>query len=140
MSESIFLDASFWIRFRNPKDSKMEFARAIVAGLAPSRPIFVTTLLVAAETHAYFARNSNLRGRILQDIENSSLLRLEQIRHEDEKEAFHLLRAQTDKSYSLCDAISFTIMKRLKISRALSFDEHFAQTGQFQIIDHPDRI
>jgi predicted nucleic acid-binding protein len=140
MSEAIFLDASFWIRFRNPKDNKTGMARAIVGKLARSQPIFVTTLLVAAETHAFFARNSNLRARILQDIENSALLRFETVRHEDEKEAVRLLRDRTDKSYSLCDAISFTIMKRLKISRALSFDSHFAQTGLFHIIDHPDLV
>ena len=140
MSEAIFLDASFWIRFRDPKDKKIETARAIVAKLAPSRPIFVTTLLVAAETHAYFARNVKLRSRILEDIQNRALLRLEPIRHADETEALQLLQVQSDKSYSLCDAISFTVMKRLSIERALSLDGHFHQIGKFQIIDHPDAL
>jgi uncharacterized protein len=140
MNEAIFLDASFWISFRDPNDSKFKTARAIAAKLARSRPVFITTLLVAAETHAYFARHKRLRAEILRDIEENPLFRFEQVTPEDEKGALQLLHAREDKSYSLCDAISFTIMKRLNIKRALTLDDHFSQIGLFEVIDDPELI
>ena len=45
------------------------------------------------------------------------------------QEALALLRSQLDKSYSLCDAVSFVVMKRQKITDAFSTDRHFAQAG-----------
>ena len=45
------------------------------------------------------------------------------------REALALLRSQLDKSYSLCDAVSFVVMKRQKMTDAFSTDHHFAQAG-----------
>ena len=45
------------------------------------------------------------------------------------QEALASLRSQLDKSYSLCDAVSFIVMKGQKISDALSTDHHFKQAG-----------
>jgi predicted nucleic acid-binding protein len=45
------------------------------------------------------------------------------------QEALALVRTQLDKSYSLCDAVSFVVMKRQNITDALSTDHHFAQAG-----------
>jgi predicted nucleic acid-binding protein len=44
-------------------------------------------------------------------------------------EALALLRARSDKSYSLCDAVSFIVMRERNISEALTTDRHFAQEG-----------
>jgi predicted nucleic acid-binding protein len=44
-------------------------------------------------------------------------------------QAIHLLAAQLDKSYSLCDAVSFVIMRNRGIQEALSTDHHFEQAG-----------
>jgi predicted nucleic acid-binding protein len=40
-----------------------------------------------------------------------------------------LLRERADKTYSLCDAVSFVVMRRLAITDALSTDRHFEQEG-----------
>src|SRR5687768_6655192 len=42
-------------------------------------------------------------------------------------EAMALLAARRDKNYSLCDAVSFVIMRARGISEALSTDHHFEQ-------------
>jgi predicted nucleic acid-binding protein len=44
-------------------------------------------------------------------------------------EALRLLRSQLDKTYSLCDAVSFIIMQRRAVSDALTTDAHFEQAG-----------
>jgi predicted nucleic acid-binding protein len=43
--------------------------------------------------------------------------------------AMALLAAQLDKSYSLCDAVSFVLMRDRGIQGALSTDHHFEQAG-----------
>jgi len=45
------------------------------------------------------------------------------------REAFNLLMARQDKSYSLCDAVSFILMRQRGINEALTTDYHFEQEG-----------
>ena len=44
-------------------------------------------------------------------------------------DALDLLFARTDKTYSLCDAVSFVLMRRRDIFTALTTDRHFEQEG-----------
>lgn len=43
--------------------------------------------------------------------------------------AMSLLQSQLDKSYSLCDAVSFVLMEQRSITEALTTDHHFDQAG-----------
>jgi uncharacterized protein len=54
-------------------------------------------------------------------------------------EAFHragldLLYHRTDKSYSLCDAISFLQMQERGVTEALTTDRHFEQEGLVRLL------
>jgi predicted nucleic acid-binding protein len=44
-------------------------------------------------------------------------------------QAMALLLARPDKTYSLCDAISFVLMRERNIGEALTTDRHFEQEG-----------
>lgn len=44
-------------------------------------------------------------------------------------QAMQLLKSQSDKAYSLCDAVSFLLMQRQGILDALTTDYHFDQAG-----------
>jgi uncharacterized protein len=46
--------------------------------------------------------------------------------HDD---GLRLLEARLDKSYSLCDAVSFVLMRRGGLTDALTTDRHFEQEG-----------
>lgn len=48
--------------------------------------------------------------------------------------ALTLLEARTDKSYSLCDAVSFVLMHQHGISDALTTDRHFEQEGFVRLL------
>jgi predicted nucleic acid-binding protein len=43
--------------------------------------------------------------------------------------ALNLLRARADKTYSLCDAVSFVLMRAHGVTEALTTDRHFEQEG-----------
>ena len=45
------------------------------------------------------------------------------------EQALTLLSARPDKSYSLCDAVSFVLMKERGLLEALTTDHHFEQEG-----------
>ncbi len=45
------------------------------------------------------------------------------------REAMDLLLARQDKTYSLCDAVSFVLMRQHHLTEALTTDHHFEQEG-----------
>jgi predicted nucleic acid-binding protein len=134
MNGYAFLDASFWIAYRDERQNLHEQAKRILAAVFRRRTRFVTTLPVLCETHAHFSRNAKKKHLIIQDFDNNPLVQIEAITHADQQQAFELLRSQTDKTYSLCDAISFVIIRRLGLKQVLSFDNHFRQFGEFEIL------
>ena len=50
------------------------------------------------------------------------------------RSAIELLRIRPDKSYSLCDAVSFVLMRQRKITEALTTDKHFEQEGLTRLL------
>lgn len=132
--QRVLLDASFWIALRDPREPWHSRARQATVELLKNRTLFVFTTLILAETHAHFSRSRAISAQVLDDAERNPTLHWEPITRADESEAVRLLREHRDKSYSLCDAISFTLMRRLELNRAATLDEHFRQFGEFEII------
>jgi predicted nucleic acid-binding protein len=48
--------------------------------------------------------------------------------------AVALLKARPDKDYSLCDAVSFILMRRRGITEALTTDSHFEREGFVRLL------
>jgi predicted nucleic acid-binding protein len=91
----------------------------------------VTTNVVVVETYSLLLARSSREAAMafLEWIVGQSSYRLERVTAMDEMNAQDLLRRRSDKSWSLCDALSFVVMKRLHIRKALSFDRHFREYG-----------
>jgi len=66
-----------------------------------------------------------------------SLPRLELIWIDEDlhNQAMNLLENRLDKNYSLCDAVSFVIMRERGINEALTTDKHFAQEGFIKLLE-----
>ena len=50
-------------------------------------------------------------------------------------EAFSLLQQRLDKSWSICDAVSFIIMRDYALVEALTTDHHFEQAGFVKLLE-----
>jgi len=50
------------------------------------------------------------------------------------REAMQLLIDRQDKTYSLCDAVSFVLMRRRGMTEALTTDRHFEQEGFVKLL------
>ena len=50
------------------------------------------------------------------------------------REAMQLLANRQDKTYSLCDAVSFVLIRQRGISDALTTDRHFEQEGFIRLL------
>lgn len=50
------------------------------------------------------------------------------------RSALSLLQARLDKTYSLCDAVSFVLMRQRGITDALTTDRHFEQEGFVRLL------
>lgn len=50
------------------------------------------------------------------------------------QKAMGLLLDRPDKSYSLCDAVSFVLMQHLGLTDALTTDQHFVQEGFVRLL------
>jgi predicted nucleic acid-binding protein len=48
--------------------------------------------------------------------------------------AVSLLQRRLDKTWSLCDAVSFVLMEQLGIAEALTTDRHFEQAGYIRLL------
>ncbi len=91
-------------------------------------------------THSYvlaeFVALAQVRGlprqKALTFVRNLPLHPLVEVVWVDESlhnQALTLLDARPDKDYSLCDAVSFVLMKERHITEALTSDHHFEQEG-----------
>ncbi len=130
----VFVDSSFWIAFRDARQTHHARARDGLAALFRERSQFVSTAFVFAETHATFARSPAVRERIIADFWENPLLHFAEVTDADHREAIRWLRQHADKSYPFCDAISFVAMRRLGVKRVAAFDDHFRQGGGFEVI------
>jgi uncharacterized protein len=55
------------------------------------------------------------------------------------QEAMDLLLERQDKTYSLCDSVSFVLMRRQGIMEALTTDKHFEQEGFVRLLRSPEK-
>lgn len=133
MNRRVFLDASFWISRRDDREVRHPEAVAILEELVRQHVSFASSTLVFAEVHARFSRFPVIREVVIRDFWQNPLLHLEQPSHADHEAALKLLREYKDKEFSFCDAVSFVLMRRLKIQEAAALDDHFHQMGEFKV-------
>ena len=125
--DPVFVDTSALYALADRDDRHHLRAKAIVARIKRKRPDALTTSYIVAETHALIlSRMGAERARLWLA---HFLLPVHQVTEEDQAAARSIIMEHTDKDYSLVDATSFSVMRRLGTRLAFAFDVHFAQFG-----------
>ncbi|MCS6918948.1 MAG: PIN domain-containing protein [Fimbriimonadales bacterium] len=70
----------------------------------------------------------------VEDLTQTQMLEVVWVTPEIHHQATALLRARPDKTYSLCDAVSFVLMRLKGIQEALTTDKHFEQEGFIRLL------
>ncbi len=132
MTRTVFLDSSGWVAAAVRGQTSHAEAHAAYTSAVREGYRILTTPMVLGESHALFLR---LLGReravealsgVLNDPTHvilpvdDALVRMAIDRW---------VRPYRDQSFSLCDAVSFEIMKRERVTRALTIDRHFVTAG-----------
>jgi predicted nucleic acid-binding protein len=136
VSRTIFLDSSGWFAAIAPRDALHRKARALYGDATRAGAAFLSTALVVAEVHALVLRDRGPDGGrkfLAAAFDTPS--------HHIVAGDPELLRAAVDEwiggfadqSFSLCDAVSFEVMRREGLTHALAFDRHFEVAG-FQLL------
>jgi len=132
----VFVDSSAFFALIAREVRLRTHATMIFHRATSERWTLLTTNAVVIETHALLLnRMRQGRRKALQflDALAHSKVEVERCTEQDERAAIALLRAHTDKSYSLCDALSFVVMERLGVEEAISYDADFRSYGRFLI-------
>jgi len=125
----IFVDTSFWLALRLPRDSHHGEAVTLMRELASTS--LVTSNHVRGESWTIMRRRAwhAAAVKFLDVLERTERVRVERISHELEDSALRWLRQHDEREYSFVDATSFALMRSMRITDALAFDGNFAAAG-----------
>ena len=135
---AVFVDTAGWVEpvlHSSPNhDAMMRYAQSLHASQRP----LVTTDDVLNEVVALLTTDSRgmPRPRLIQfvnQIRGSAGLRIVHVDEAIWQEAWAMLEHMTDKTWSLVDAASFVVMRRLGITEVFTSDHHFAQAGFIRV-------
>lgn len=126
-----FVDTSAWYELLDGSAPRhVEVARAMVGGgplVTTSYVLHELVALLVARSHRGAAESAG------EHIRSSHSVRLLYPNPEDEHRAWRLFKERPDKTYSLTDCLSFVVMRRLRLTTAITTDAHFSQEG-FRIL------
>jgi len=129
--DTIFVDTGAWFALADKSDEHHQPAIDIFPKLLKSYHHLTTTNLVIAETYILIRRTIGHSPAItfLENIDASPRIMKMYSDRDLEKKAEDILRKYQDQDFSFTDAVSFVVMKQLRIPEAFSFDQHFVTAG-----------
>lgn len=136
MAGSLFLDTAGWFAALSPPESGHAKAKSVYVDAVRRGALLVTTPLVAAEMHVLLLRWRGPKAAtfFLDTVFDSGAHVVAELDGELFDAALsRWIRKFADKPVSLTDAVSFEVMRRERITQALTFDRHFKDAG-FEIV------
>ncbi len=130
----MFVDTSGWLCLYHKDEPEhreaVEIYQNAVARLTTN---YVLAEFVPLAQVRGFPRMQNIKftEQIL-DSEEIEIIWVDENLH---RQAVALLRERADKNYSLCDAVSFVVMRERGIADALTTDKHFRQEGFVRLLE-----
>jgi uncharacterized protein len=131
VSAAVFVDTGAWVALAVQDDKWHQPARQALDSLTRLQLPLVTTNHVVGETYSLLMRNRGHAAawRFKDGIDAAQRLEIVTADEKLEGDAWALLRKFADQSFSFVDAVSFALMRRRRMHRALAFDSDFATAG-----------
>ena len=129
--KTLFIDTSGWVAVVNRRDQHYEVAKDFYRQAFKNYAVFLTTNLVVAETYILLRTDCGwaTASAWWEKITASGKVKIVYADSNATFDAFTLLQKYSDHPFSLTDAVSFVLMKQLKIQDAFAFDNHFTIAG-----------
>lgn len=136
----VFVDTSVWFRYvmrgrSREEDAEHAAVRGEIDRSVRERLPLCTTNLVVSETHQLLLRRGS-RALGLQFLRMLPIPGLDVVASTpdlEERAMRDWIEPYDDHDFSLCDAVSFAVMKDRGIRQALALDRHFAAAG-FEVL------
>lgn len=127
----VFMDTSFVLALENQDDLHYGIANQLADACLRDRTILVLHWGIWFEVLDGFARLSRRSKGIelLQRFYDEQVYHTYRLNKSLFDQATSLFAGRPDKEWGLTDCVSFTLMKRLDLSEALTADQHFVQAG-----------
>ena len=129
----MLIDTSGLYSFFDEKD----FRHADASALVKSANVRLTTSYVLAEFIPLCETRGLNRKKTLDFVKTiivNPLIEIVWINEDLHGQAFMLLQKRLDKTYSLCDAVSFVVMRERGLTEALTTNKHFEQEGFIKLL------
>ncbi len=126
--EKVFVDTGFWYALNDRLDPA--HARALASFKENTLPL-VTSKAVLWETLTLirYRLGHHLAVQFGEEIMTDARVGFLEIGQQDEREAWRVFRRHHDQRLSFTDCLSFTLMRRSGIRKALAFDGDFSRMG-----------
>lgn len=128
----LFLDTAGWFAAISPREKGHDLANRTYADAVRQGLRLVTTPLVIAEMHSLMLRwrDPATAARFLDiafDTETHEVVSIDDDLIGDAVERW--IQRYSDQAFSLCDAVSFEVMRQMRLVWCLTYDRHFATAG-----------
>lgn len=133
---TVFVDTGGFFGSLDADDAHHARARDLFVKARAEGWRLVTTNAVIYETHALLttrAKDQRAAAKFLVAVD-AGLCRVHTIGADEDGAAREILRKYADKGFTYCDALSFAVMERLGIDRAIAFDGHFREYGRWTLL------
>ena len=128
-----FVDTSWWAAWVLPDDARHGDVLRMAARIGGNGRL-LTTNMVLGETWTFLRFKDGHRSAVgfidrVEALRSAGKLTVHAVTAEEETRAWRWLRRHDERGYSFVDATSFEVMKTLRLSEALAFDNDFAAAG-----------
>ena len=127
----VFVDTSAWVALFEKSDDKHREALACLDRIRAQRLRLVMSDLVFGEsiTTALGRSGHRIAVNAGEYMLQSGIVEIVWLDEILKRRAWDYFERHADKDYSFVDCTSFVLMKDMKVTKYLSFDEHFKQAG-----------
>lgn len=127
----VFVDTSAWFAFVNRADPDHDAVRRAIESsdrLVTSDGVFDETV-----TLCLYRLGHETAVKVGETLRNPRVVDLVRGEPADETAAWKLFARRPDKTYSFTDCLSFVMMRRLGLNRAIALDDDFRREG-FEVL------